>query len=250
MPTVPFGADFKATISGPHSSPIVGMPYNLSCMYNISEGSVAHTSTVLWIHPNKKNFTTPSILFDTLHASDSGEYTCRVTLTSSVLEVSKEVIQTYNLTIQRKFKNHAKIVNNFLQPAVPPRNVSVSVPNTTLYAGSTVNLTCNVILASEIDVSVMLNVTWLQGNTINTTLISLFNTTSFTSILPSSPLSAADSNITCLSSIIPIEGPPYFLKTSPTQSASETLQITSESIILVLALLNITMIVLSCRSHY
>jgi hypothetical protein len=46
-----------------------------------------------------------------------------------------------------------------------------------------------------------------------------------------------------LTRILPIEGTPHFLKKSPTQSASETLQIMSESIILVLALLNDSIIV-------
>ena len=124
---------------------------------------------------------------------------------------------------------------SIFQPAVPPPNVSISLPNTTLHAGSTVNITCNVILESKIDVDVMLNVTWLQGSvntTTNITLISPPYTTSFTSILTSSPLSAADNNITCLASILPIREIPQFLVESPIQSVSKILNITSESIIL------------------
>ena len=120
------------------------------------------------------------------------------------------------------------------QPAVPPPNVSISVPSTTLLAGSTVDITCNVILVREIDVDVMLNITWLQestSTTTNTTLISPPYNTSFTSILTLSPLSAADNNITCLTNILPIGESSQFLKESPIQSASEILNIMSESII-------------------
>ena len=120
----------------------------------------------------------------------------------------------------------------FFQPAVPPPNVSIGVPNTTLYVGSTVNLTCNVILVSEIDVNVTLNVTWLQGGKTTSALISPEPpSTYFTSILTSSPLSAADNNITCLASILPIGETSQFLEESPIQSASEILQIMSKSII-------------------
>jgi hypothetical protein len=99
-PTVPNGAVINAIISHPHSSPIVGMPYNLSCLYDVSEGFIAHEPTVLWIYPNQANFTTPSIVFDPLYSSDSGKYTCRVILTSPLLKIAKEV--HYSLTIQRK----------------------------------------------------------------------------------------------------------------------------------------------------
>ena len=102
MPTVPSGPFIDVTISYPQSNPIVGEPYNLSCLYNVSEGFVAHEPTVLWSHPNQTNFTTSSIVFDALHASDSGKYTCRVTLNSPVLLIPEEIMQTYNLTIQRK----------------------------------------------------------------------------------------------------------------------------------------------------
>ena len=251
VPTVPLGAVINATISHLQSSPIVGEPYNLSCLYDVLEGFVEHEPTVLWVYPDQTNFTTPSIVFDALHASDSGEYTCSVTLTSPVLDMPQEAMQTYNLTIQRKckFNNYAKIIN--FQPAVPPPSISISAPNTIL-AGSTVNITCNVTLASEIDVNVTLNVTWLQGGTTETTTTLISPeplSTSFTSILTSSPLSAADNNITCLASILPIGETSRFLKESPIQSASDNLNITSESVI-ILAVLDITMIALLCRSQH
>ena len=63
-----------------------------------------HEPTIAWMHLNQTNFTTSnsSIVFDALRASDSGEYTCSVTLMSPVLEIPEEAMQTYNLIIQRK----------------------------------------------------------------------------------------------------------------------------------------------------
>ena len=104
VPTAPLqvGAIINVTISHPQSNPIVGEPYNLSCLYNVLEGFVKHEPTVLWMYPNQTNFTTSSIVFDALHASDSGKYKCRVILTSPVLDMQEEALQIYNLTIQRK----------------------------------------------------------------------------------------------------------------------------------------------------
>ena len=69
--------------------------------------SCAHT---LWIHPNRTNFTASSIEFDALRASDSGKYTCRVTLGRPQEAIA---MQTYNLTIQYKLLNnyYAKLIN-------------------------------------------------------------------------------------------------------------------------------------------
>ncbi len=63
---------------------------------------MVHEPTVIWIHPNQTNNNTSSIVFDPLHAFDGGKYTCRVILRSPILEMQKEVVQSYNLTIQRK----------------------------------------------------------------------------------------------------------------------------------------------------
>ena len=229
VPTAPFGSLVNAKIIHPQHNPIVGEQYNLTCLYNVSKG-FTHDPMILWMYPNKTNFNTSSIAFDALHASNSGTYTCKVMLTSPVLKDPDTANHTYNLTIQRKslINHHANLCKWLhFQISVSSPNVSISVPNTTLHAGSTADLTCNVTLASEIDVNVMLNVTWLQGSTsvaTNTTLIPPPHT-SFTSILTSSPLSAADKNFTCSAKIFPTK---QFLEESPIRSASETLEIKSE----------------------
>lgn len=102
VPTAPSDTFVNATISHPQNNPIVGKPYNLSCLYNVSRGFVAHEPTVLWIHPNQTHFTNSTIVFEALQASDSGTYTCEVMLTSPVMEKLILGKETYNLTIQCK----------------------------------------------------------------------------------------------------------------------------------------------------
>ena len=86
------------------------------------------------------------------------------------------------------------------------------------------------ILTNEVDIDVMLNLTWFQGNTLgayDTTLISPPQN-SFTNVLTLSPLSAIQNNITCLAKIFPTETS-QFLTEGPIQSISEMLMIDSES---------------------
>ena len=115
--------------------------------------------------------------------------------------------------------------------SVPTPDVSISVPNTTLYAGSAMNLTCTATLTMEVDIDVMLNLTWFQGSTLgacDTTLISPPQN-SFTKVLTLSPLNAIENNITCLAKIFPTENTSLFLKESSIESNSEILMVESES---------------------
>ena len=102
VPTVPSGPFINVTISYPQNNPIMGNPYNLSCLYNVSKGFVTQEPIVLWTHPNQTKFTNSTIVFEALQASDSGKFTCEVMLISPVLEEPKVAKETYNLTIQRK----------------------------------------------------------------------------------------------------------------------------------------------------
>ena len=102
VPTAPSDTFVDATIPYPQNNPLVGNPYNLSCLYSVSKGFVAHEPTVVWSHPDQTNFTNSSIVFDALQATDSGTYTCEVMLISPVLKERKVAKKTYNLTIQRK----------------------------------------------------------------------------------------------------------------------------------------------------
>ena len=101
VPTGPSYPFVNATIPHPQNNPIVGEPFNLTCLYNVSDGFI-HKPSVLWKYPNNTNHNSSSIVFDALHASDSGIYTCEVTLISPVLNNPEVATQTYSLTIQRK----------------------------------------------------------------------------------------------------------------------------------------------------
>ena len=124
----------------------------------------------------------------------------------------------------------------FLYILVPPPNVSISIPDTKLFAGSTVNLTCHVMLIREIDIDVILNVTWFKEGTViankdDTEMIpsALLPSNSFTRILTVSPLSAIENNITCSAKVSPSDET-SFIEESPIQSSSELLTIKSKSL--------------------
>ena len=101
VPTAPSYSVVNATIDYPQDNPIVGKPYNLTCLYNVSKG-FTQDPAVLWKYPDGTNLNYSSIVFDALHASNNGIYTCEVTLTSPVLNDPEIDEQTYDLTIQRK----------------------------------------------------------------------------------------------------------------------------------------------------
>ena len=84
------------------NKPIVGKPYNLTCLYNVSKAS-QQDPAVLWKYPDGTSLNSSSIVFDVLHASNNGVYTCEVTLTSPVLNDPEIDKQTYDLTIQHNF---------------------------------------------------------------------------------------------------------------------------------------------------
>ena len=236
VPTAPSTSIVNATIIYPQNNPTVGQVYNLTCLYNVSEG-FTHTPTVLWRHPNGTNFNTSSIVFDMLRASDNGMYTCVVMLTSPALNQTEMAIDTYNLTIQRKHTSVKHCISLFyflISIPVPSPDISLSIPNTTLSAGSTINITCSVTFAKELDINVTLNITWFKGTTAvnmsNTTLISPLSNP-FTSVLTISSLSATENNITCSTKILPADETSLFLIASPTQSVSNTLMVDSKSVL-------------------
>ena len=91
---------------------------------------------------------------------------------------------------------------------VPAPTIVVSFSDSSLYAGTTVSVTCKIILNTTVNRNVSLNVTWLRENTqlfdgTNRVMISpTFGTIpSFTSILTLSPLSDIDNtSFTCKAS--------------------------------------------------
>ena len=102
VPTAPFYSVVNATITHSLNKPIVGEPYNLTCLYNVSKG-FTHKPSVLWKYPDGTNFSSSLMVFDALHVSDRGIYTCEVMLTSPVLNDPEIDKQTYDLTIQCKY---------------------------------------------------------------------------------------------------------------------------------------------------
>lgn len=89
------------------SNPIAGQAYHLMCNVSGQENLDVHTLTYQW---TKHNGTTThigtnsdSLVFSSLVLSDSGEYTCTVTVSSSYLK-EDEVARSmpYSLDVPRK----------------------------------------------------------------------------------------------------------------------------------------------------
>ena len=77
--------------------------------------------------------------------------------------------------------------------------ITLTIPNTTLYAGTNVSVTCNITVGDEVDSSVFANVSWFRGgmqlptDTSRATISHTFGTTQmFTSTLILAPLSDKD----------------------------------------------------------
>ena len=84
-------------------------------------------------------------------------------------------------------------------------SVLLTVPDTLLYAGRIVSVTCSVTLSSAVDTSIFVNVTWLREDTVLSNATervsispALNNMSSFITILTLSPLIDTDNtNFSC-----------------------------------------------------
>ena len=86
--------------------------------------------------------------------------------------------------------------------SVSTPSVSLTIPDTLLYAGRVVSVTCSATISSVVDTSIFVNVTWLRegrvlSNETRRVSISptLNNLSSFNSILTLSPLIDTDNTI-------------------------------------------------------
>ena len=95
-------------------------------------------------------------------------------------------------------------------PAVPTPRINVTLPSSTLYAGTNLSVVCGISINAAVDNDISVNVTWLNGSVLlsNRTeriFISTLSSTkpSFTSTLLIHPIVDVDnaSNFTCRASI-------------------------------------------------
>ena len=117
---------------------------------------------------------------------------------------------------------------------VPLPAISISVPDGTLYVGSSVTATCFVMPLSEVDIDVVVVVTCFNGgeNLLknDSGIISMSEqsqTTSFMTLFELDPLGVAESNLTCMAKISPVAQMPFILE-SQFQSSTLISNITSK----------------------
>lgn len=153
-------------------------------------------------------FLNTSILtFNPLKTSHGNNYTCLGILSSPALSEHQLSLENHQVVkVQSKLIYVPRLdvcVHYFL--SVPPPMVAISIPDSSLYAGTTISVTCNVTINNAVNSNVSVNVTWLRENTQlfdDTDRVTISPTLgtmrSFTSILTLSPLSDVDNtSFTC-----------------------------------------------------
>ena len=106
--TVPSGPVVDTTITSSSNSPLVGGQYMLNCTSTAIPG-FTQSPTITWTHQNRTAYSTSSIVFDKLLASDGGSYTCTSVLTSPALDTPNMAKEEYNLTVQCKHVPHGSL---------------------------------------------------------------------------------------------------------------------------------------------
>ena len=203
---------------------IAGSTYEITCEVKKEIDGLFNSPDATWTvggrerDTNSSGTSTSLLRFSPLKTSHAGNYTCWGTVFSLARpEEPYSIMKTHRLTVQSKSIVHISkcmcIVSNPMGypislNLVPTPKVVVSLPDYTLFAGTTVSVTCRINLSESVD-SVSLHVDWFNGsyltsNDTDRVSISLLSGVkpSYTSILTISPLSDREniSKLTCRAS--------------------------------------------------
>ena len=129
------------------------------------------SGTAVDTSPDRITASGDSLSFSPLATSDSGSYSCEVTVTAqehTTVEglgqsAAEEVTVASNVYLSPSVGPQL----TFLSPTVSPPDVTVSANRTApLYAGTGLTLTCTVSLDSSVDTDVSVSVSWTGPRTI------------------------------------------------------------------------------------
>ena len=150
----------------PLSTPLVaGQSYTLYCNGTVL-GNTSLTPVVTWNNSNgvitSGNDITVSngiLTFNPLHTSHGGQYTCQSALNYPVISIISSMI---DIAVRSMSICAPDIMMFNVSPSVPPPTVNItSTPITSsYYAGTPLNLTCNVQLIPQVDTLVTFNSLW------------------------------------------------------------------------------------------
>ena len=166
-----FSPQEQATISltsSPSSTIMAGDNVTLTCSVTLPTG-VTGTPGLKWVGPGvtrtpadpttSGQMTSSDLTLSDIATSQAGQHTCTATLSGS------SVSSVTNVTVQSKFTScHIVLYPRYMAciSPVPVPTPSITVSNTdTLYAGTTLSLTCDFTLSTSVDTPTQTAVTWM-----------------------------------------------------------------------------------------
>ena len=147
-----------------------------------------------------------TLTFSPLTTSDTGRYTCTLTITAPHVTVQGPVQSAVEVIIVQSNVHPLFFVCYIhLSSSVPQPGVAVTVNNTgTLYAGTGLTLTCTVTLDSSVDNSEHVSIDWsrmLGGRSTVSPVMRVSGSSSYTGGLTISPLADQDDDGTYTCSV-------------------------------------------------
>ena len=141
--------------SSPSSPVMAGDNITLTCSVTLPTG-VTGTPDIQWEGPGVSGqMVSSDLTLSEITTSQAGQYTCTATLSGSVSN-------SVNITVRSKLINQEKIHFTPDVLSVPVPTPSITVSNTdTVYAGTTLSLTCDYTLSPSVDTTPQTAVTWM-----------------------------------------------------------------------------------------
>ena len=199
-----------AMVSG--GTPTVGGSYSLTCTVTGADRLNA-TITYQWFKDNTgvSGETQSTLSFSSLSLSDAGQYSCDVTVSSTLLsQPIAKMSNTWDLTLQSKYNFSLMFCYLIveLSHSVPPLTaVTVTAsPDGTIFTGSSLTLTCSIELSEAVNIAVTVNTVWSgpPGTqfTTTTSVASMVTATTYTSTATISSVETSDSGeYTCTATV-------------------------------------------------
>ena len=230
-------------IGGPSSVADIGQRATINCTA-ITIAGVTQLPILTLTHPNGINLSRivgkiASIRLDPVQVQDAGEYTCigeidLENITSAIVQVKQ------NFTFRCKCPHYYSItgfIQNLICVTVSTPMIDVAYDESPLKVGFSTVLSCTVTNYSITDIDVLINITWsrsgidLSNDSDKVVILNIKDSSTSTSQLTLSPLSAGDENITCSANVAT---PNSFIEMTPT--VSKQVQLTIEGMYIIILL--------------
>lgn len=185
--------EIEVVLSVTHQ-PVVAQSYNLKCEINGAE-NLNPTFSFHWIKNNgtespvKVNIST--IFFPVFKLSDTGNFTCKVNVSSDYLDNVITANDVAHLRTQSKLDHLKYFTHNYSSVTVPDP-VSVFIESVDTYGRpiflpsrivTNVTLTCTVILSPKVDVPVRVRTQWNGPDEFNAAHMAMISTNMHSSVI-------------------------------------------------------------------